>query len=97
MVTPDGIITTIAGTGAAGFSGDGGPAVNADLYYPWSVAVDQQGNVYVADTFNGRVRVLRPAHSSVLISSVVDAASQRAEAVSPGKIVVIQGAGLGPP
>jgi uncharacterized protein (TIGR03437 family) len=97
MVTPDGVITTIAGTGVAGFSGDDGPAVNADLYFPWSVAVDQQGNVYVADTFNYRVRVLRPTHSSILISSVVDAASQRAEPVSPGKIVVIRGAGLGPP
>ena len=38
LVTPDGIITTIAGTGAMGFSGDGGPAVNAELYHPWSVA-----------------------------------------------------------
>jgi hypothetical protein len=70
-------MATIAGTGAMGFSGDGGPAVNAELYYFWSVAVDQQGNVYVADTFNYRVRMLRPAHSSVLIGSVVDAASNR--------------------
>ncbi len=97
LVTPDGVITTIAGTGAAGFSGDDGPGVNADLNNPWSLAVDQQGNVYVADTFNARVRVLRPTHNSVLVSSVLDAASQRVEAVSPGKILVIQGAGLGPP
>ena len=58
--------------------------------------MDQQGNVYVADTFNDRVRVLRPAHSSVLISAVLDAASNQSEPVSPGKIVVIYGAGLGP-
>ena len=99
MVTPKGVITTIAGTTLSplgGYSGDGGPAVNAQLAYPWSVAVDQQGNVYVADTFNGVVRVLRPTHSSLLISSVVDAANQQTGPVSPGKIIVIYGAGLGP-
>jgi trimeric autotransporter adhesin len=96
LVTPDGTITTIAGIGPPGFSGDGGPAISAQFYNPWAIAVDQQGNVYVADTFNQRVRILKPAHAAALISSVVDAASQRAGAVSPGKIVTIYGAGLGP-
>jgi sugar lactone lactonase YvrE len=51
-----GLITTVAGTGLAGFSGDGGPATDAKLYYPRSVALDPEGNLYVADTFNHRMR-----------------------------------------
>jgi len=57
----NGIITTIAGNGSQGFSGDGGPAANARLNSPYSVAVDAAGNVYVADTGNNRIRVLTPA------------------------------------
>ena len=55
-VTADGIITTVAGTGAPGFSGDGGPAVNAQLNRPAGVAVDAAGNLYIADAWNYRVR-----------------------------------------
>ena len=55
------VITTIAGTGTAGFSGDGGPAVKAELNLPRGVAVDAAGNVYIADTYNWRIRVVTPA------------------------------------
>jgi hypothetical protein len=55
-VTVGGTITTIAGTGRAGFSGDGGPATSARLYNPAGVAVDGQGNLYVIDKYNQRVR-----------------------------------------
>ena len=51
-----GIITTIAGTGTAGFSGDGGLATSAQLSYPYSVVVDASGNVYIADQANDRIR-----------------------------------------
>jgi uncharacterized protein (TIGR03437 family) len=55
-VTPDGIITTIAGNGSADFFGDGGPATSAQLRVPDAVAVDVAGNIYVADTANNRIR-----------------------------------------
>ncbi len=51
-----GIITTVAGTGTGGFSGDGGPATSAQLHYPRSVALDASGNLYIADWLNNRVR-----------------------------------------
>ncbi len=53
-----GVITTVAGTGVCGFGGDGGPGVSAPLNQPAGVAVDGAGNLYIADTFNCRVREL---------------------------------------
>ncbi len=57
-VTPDGKITTVAGTGKFGFSGDGGPATAAEFSFgdPGGLAVDAAGNLYVADAENDRVR-----------------------------------------
>ncbi|MFF5633749.1 RICIN domain-containing protein [Streptomyces sp. NPDC012825] len=55
-VTAEGTITTIAGTGSAGYKGDGVPATSAQLNWPRSVAVDGAGTVYVADSSNHRVR-----------------------------------------
>jgi uncharacterized protein (TIGR03437 family) len=57
-VTPDGIISTIAGNGMAGYSGDGGPALDASLNYPKGLALDPEGNLYIADCFNGRIRMV---------------------------------------
>jgi sugar lactone lactonase YvrE len=54
-----GIITTIAGTGVAGFSGDGSPATSARLYMPGAVTLDPPGNPFVVDGFNNRVRAVR--------------------------------------
>jgi sugar lactone lactonase YvrE len=51
-----GIITTVAGTGTPGYSGDGGQATSAQLQYPVGVAVDAQGNLYIADSGNNRIR-----------------------------------------
>ena len=55
-VDPSGVITTFAGTGKPGFSGDGGPAVEARFKGPSGVAVDQAGNVYIAEAGNHRIR-----------------------------------------
>jgi sugar lactone lactonase YvrE len=53
-----GVITTVAGTGALGFSGDGGPATSALLRSPSGVAVDSSGNLFIADSENNRIRVV---------------------------------------
>lgn len=55
-VNTSGIITTVAGTGTAGYSGDGGPATAAKLYYPYGVAADRYDNLFIADYVNNRVR-----------------------------------------
>ena len=54
-IDPDGIITTVAGSGLAAASGDGGPALSAGLS-PYSIAVDSAGNLLIADDFNSRIR-----------------------------------------
>lgn len=59
-VDPAGIITTIAGTGTPGYSGDGGPASRAQIYNPFGLATDSVGNLYIADTANKRIRMVKP-------------------------------------
>ena len=49
-------ISTFAGSGTLGYTGDSGPAASAQLDYPWAVAVDSAGNLYIADTYNQRIR-----------------------------------------
>lgn len=63
------VLTTIAGTGRQGYSGDGGLAVTADLSGPTGVAVDAAGNVYISDSGNNRVR--RVEASSGVITTVI--------------------------
>jgi sugar lactone lactonase YvrE len=52
------LISSVAGTGVCGFSGDGGPATAAEICYPWGVAVSKKGSLYIADYGNARVRVV---------------------------------------
>jgi len=59
VLASTGVISTIAGTGAAGFAGDGAAATSAQLNYPTAVAVDSAGNVYIADTNNHRIREIK--------------------------------------
>ncbi len=89
----NGVITTVAGNGAEGFSGDKGPAFNAQLSGPQGVAVDSSGNVYIADGGNSRIRLLTPAGSpSINNGGVVNAASPgRGQSVVPGSIASVYG------
>jgi hypothetical protein len=76
-VTTDGTISTIAGTGTRGFSGDGGSALNAQLSNITGLAVDGAGNIFIADSANGRIR---KADTSGNISTVVGGGTQIAVA-----------------
>ncbi|MBM3812904.1 MAG: hypothetical protein FJW20_14870 [Acidimicrobiia bacterium] len=67
-VAPDGTISTIAGAGLAGFSGDGGPAIRATLRSPRGIALDAAGNLYIADQNNHRVRWVTPAGNITTIA-----------------------------
>src|SRR5262249_8095260 len=57
-VSTSGIITTVAGTGVFGFSGDGGPAVAAQLWNPGAVIFDASGNLLISDNQNNRIRLV---------------------------------------
>ena len=71
-----GIITTVAGNGTRGYSGDSGPATHAELALPNGVALDGSGNLYIADTYNARVRKVAVATSAIsFASTAVGAAS----------------------
>ena len=59
-VTPAGVLTVIAGSTQPGYSGDGGPATQAQLDEPKGIEVDEDGNVYFADSENNRIRKLTP-------------------------------------
>ncbi|MCH8550945.1 MAG: hypothetical protein LAT62_03345 [Natronospirillum sp.] len=58
-IGPDGVIHTLAGDGNQGFTGDGGLASQAELNFPYRVALDGEGNLYTADTQNHRIRLVR--------------------------------------
>ncbi len=60
-IDSSGMLTRVAGTGVAGFSGDGGPATSAQLSYPEGVAVDAEGDVFIADAANNRIRQVSPS------------------------------------
>jgi uncharacterized protein (TIGR03437 family) len=100
-VTPDGVIHGIAGTSAAAFGGDGGPATAAQLNGPQGIFLDGAGNLYFADTNNNRIRRLvpdavAPPPPAVVTVTVVNALSLLAGAVAPGEMVSVFGTGLGP-
>ncbi|GAB3991183.1 hypothetical protein GCM10028807_20710 [Spirosoma daeguense] len=66
-VNSSGVISTMAGTGTSGFSGDGGLATSAQLNFPNSLAMDGSGNLYISDLYNNRIRKV---NSSGIISTI---------------------------
>jgi sugar lactone lactonase YvrE len=69
-LSTDGTVSTVAGTGTIGFSGDGGPATAAQLSLPTALAIDGSGNLYIADSGNRRIRMVSAAG---VIDTIVDA------------------------
>src|SRR5574341_2425425 len=74
-IDTNGIITTIAGNGIKGFSGDGGLATAASLNYPMGVAADGAGNIFIADAHNHRVRRV---NTSGIISTIIGGGAENA-------------------
>jgi uncharacterized protein (TIGR03437 family) len=99
-VSTNGIISTVAGTGAAGFSGDGGPATLASLNMPQGIALDAAGNLFIADYNNNCIRqmlaVTSPSIPAVSANGIVNGASFGSQIVAPGEIVSVFGTNLGP-
>jgi uncharacterized protein (TIGR03437 family) len=89
-VYPDGTIATIAGSGISGYRGDGGPASSASLSFPHGLAVNGSGDVYISDTGNDAIRLLKPVTPAIAAGGVVNAASFAAH-VSPGALATIFG------
>jgi uncharacterized protein (TIGR03437 family) len=106
LVTTDGNIATIAGTGDAGYNGDNGAALGIALYSPGGLTLDGQGNLYVADTGNNRVRMLSPAPTvatqapptapQTISVAVANAASLLPGPLAPGEMFSVFGQGIGP-
>jgi uncharacterized protein (TIGR03437 family) len=90
-VYPDGTIATIAGNGIPGYSGDGGRATSAAVYFPHGLAIyGSSGDVYVSDTENDVIRRLTPVTPAISAGGVVNAASFT-DHVSPGALATIFG------
>jgi len=97
-VDPAGGVTPVAGIGSPGFSGDGGPALAAELGFPWDVAVGPGGVLFVADLDNNRVRQLSPGPEDSTIGTsvvqVLNAASLQPGPVAPGMLLAFRGSGV---
>ena len=94
-ISSSGTFTIVAGTGVRGFSGDGGAAVNAKLFFPEYLAYDSAGNLYIADSGNNRIRkidangiITTVAGNGSGVSSGDGGAATSAGVASPGSIAL---------
>jgi uncharacterized protein (TIGR03437 family) len=97
VVGANGIVTTVAGVGSGGYSGDGGPATAAQFFFPSSVAVGTGGNLYVADNQNNVIRQLTPVSGlpSIATGGVLSAAAfGGSTSIAPGGWIEIYGSSL---
>ena len=96
-VNSAGVISTVAGTGTAGFSGDGGAATSAQLSNPQDVALDAAGNLYIADVNNNRIRKVDSSGNISTVagggSSLGDGAAATAAQLGAPRSVALDGAG----
>jgi hypothetical protein len=83
-VSPSGIITTVVGDGTQAFGGDDGPAADATLY-PYAIALDSSGNLYIADTYNLRMRVVNTQTNPITVAGVT---------IPAGYIATVAGNGI---
>jgi uncharacterized protein (TIGR03437 family) len=95
-VDPAGKVSVVAGDGVAGFAGDGAPALAARLAFPWDIALDLNGTLYIADLNNNRVRRLTPSPQSVVTPPLpeldfVNAASLQSGPIAPGMLFIVRG------
>jgi uncharacterized protein (TIGR03437 family) len=98
QLSASGVLTAIAGTGTAGFSGDGSPALSAQLNAPAGIAIGANGTILIADTGNNRIRSLTPSAVAPETASiaVVNAASLASGGIAPGELVTALGTGFDP-
>ena len=89
------VITTIAGTGVHGYSGDGGPATSAMMSSPNGLSTDAKGDVYISDTANNAIRQLVVTGFNLSISAVTNGASNQIGAIAPGEVLVLYGSNIG--
>ncbi len=85
-VDPSGIITTYAGNGSPGFTGDSGPATAAEIFDPYGIATDDTGNVYFADFGNGRIRKIS---TSGIINTVAGGGTSYADSTTATGSVIL--------
>ena len=78
-----GFISTIAGTGVAGFNYDLHPATTSQLAYPYDLAIDTSGNLYISDTVNNRIRVVLSVSSTTATAASVTSPSSASSATRP--------------
>ncbi len=100
-------LSIAAGTGAIGYAGDGGAATSAQLNFPWGVAVNTSGDLFIADLNNNRIRRVKSlltigadtgtgdgTGGGAVSLSVLNGASLATTVIAPGMLVILQGTGL---